>query len=140
MIAFLPLYWFPAPRRQSPPPVASALGNACRLARAAAQIIELRPAHHAAPHYIDRRDPRRVEGEDALHAFSVRHFAQCEVRIDAGVSAADAHALEDLDALALAFDDPHTHPHRVPRLKFGHGTLGGELFYLLLLELLQEVH
>src|SRR5690349_10803154 len=40
---------------------AAALGDACRFAPAAAQVIELGAAHIAAAHDLDRGDARRVE-------------------------------------------------------------------------------
>ena len=85
--------------------LAAALGDAGRLAAAAAQVIELGAPHVAAAHDLDRGDARRMQREDALHALAVGDLAQGEVRVDAGVLAADADALEGLDALALAFDD-----------------------------------
>src|SRR6185503_16994673 len=50
--------------------VAAALGDARRLATAAAQIVELRPSYGAAADDLDRSDARRVQREDALDPFA----------------------------------------------------------------------
>src|SRR5262249_31954511 len=97
--------------------VARAFGDARRLAGAAAQVIELGPPHRAAPHHVDRGDPRRIEREDALDPFAVGNLAQGEVRVEPGILAGDAHPLEGLDALALAFDDLDADAHGVARLE-----------------------
>src|SRR3546814_9206963 len=54
-----------------------------------------------------------LEREDALDAFAERQLAHGEVRAHALVRARDAHALEILDAGALAFDDAHADAQRV---------------------------
>src|SRR5947199_3475639 len=59
-----------------------ALGDARRLTRAAAQIIEFRSSDHAATHHLDRGDPGRIEREDTLHALAIRDLAQGKVRVD----------------------------------------------------------
>src|SRR5438270_3329865 len=119
---------------------AGALGDARPLTGAAAQIIELGPPDYAAAHHFDRRDPRRIEREDALHALAVGNLAQGKVRVDAGVFARDANAFEGLDALALALHDPEHHAHRISRLEFRHRPVGGELFDLLAFDLLKKIH
>ncbi len=81
-----------------------------------------------------------MERKNALHTFAVGDLAQRKARIDPGVFAADAHALEGLDALALAFDDAQADAHGVARLEFRHRPGGGELFDLLTFQLLQKVH
>ena len=120
--------------------VAAALGDARRLAAAAAQVIELGAPHGAAAHHLDRGDARRMQREDALDPFAVGDLAQGEVRVDAGVLAGDADALEGLDALALALDDAQADAHRVARLKRRHRPLGDQFRDLLGFELLQDVH
>src|SRR5262249_32156117 len=110
------------------------------LASAAAQIIELCAPHHAAPHHLDRGDPRRIERKDAFYPFAVGDLAQGEIRVYAGVLTADAYPFEDLDALALALDHFDADPHCVARLKSRYRPVGGEPFDLLLLELLKKVH
>src|SRR5215472_9515621 len=117
-----------------------ALGDARALAGATAQIIQLGAAHHPAAHHLDRGDARGIERKDALHPLAVGDLAQGEVRVDAGVLARDAYPFEGLDALALALDDPDHDPDRVAGLKFRHGPGRGELFDLLALDLLQQIH
>src|SRR5207244_6763489 len=119
---------------------AAALGDARRLAAAAAQVIELGAPHRAAAHDLDRADPRRIEREDALDPLAIRDLAQREVRVDPGVLAGDAHPFEGLDAFALAFDDPDADLHRVARLERRHRPVGRELGDLLGFELLQQIH
>src|SRR5262245_11792479 len=123
-----------------PHAVAGALGDPRRLAGAAAEVIELGPANHAATNHLDRGDARRIERKNPLHPLPIGDLAQSKVRVDAGVLAADAHALENLDALALVFDDLDADPHRVTRIKPWDRTIGKELFDLLLFELLKKVH
>src|SRR5437588_778211 len=119
---------------------AAALGDARRLAPAAAQVVQLGTPHRPAPHHLDRADPRRIERKDALDPLAVRDLAQREVRVDPGVLAGDAHPLEGLDAFALALDDAHADPDRVARLKRRHRPLAGQFGDLLGFELLQQIH
>src|SRR5262249_18735913 len=100
-----------------------ALGDACRLTRETAQIIELCPAHHPATHYFNGSNPRRVERKDAFNSLAVRDLAQGKVRVDAGVLAGDAHPFKGLDALALALDYSDHDPHRITRLEFRHRSV-----------------
>src|SRR6185295_19436817 len=55
-----------------------ALGDTRRLSGAAAQIIELGPAHVAAADHLDMVDDRRIEREDALDAFAEADLADGE--------------------------------------------------------------
>src|SRR6266540_152842 len=119
---------------------ATALGDARRLAPAAAQVIQLRAPHRAAAHHLDRADARRVERKDALDPLAVGDLAQGEVRVDPGVLAGDAHPLKGLDPLALAFDDPDADLDRVAWLERRDGPIGRELGDLLGFELLQQIH
>src|SRR5258707_6754791 len=120
--------------------LAAAFGDPRRLAPAAAQIIELGPPHRAAAHDLDRADPRRIEREDALDPLAVGDLAQCEIRVDPGILAGDAHPLESLDALALALDDADADPHRVAGLERQLRPLARQLRYLLRFELLLQIH
>ena len=97
----------------------AALGDAGRLAGAAAQIIELGAADGAAADDLDRIDVRRIEREDALDALAEADLADGEAGADALVRAGDADAFEILDAGALAFDDLDADAQRVAGAEFG---------------------
>src|SRR5580704_12898740 len=119
-----------------PHAVTGTFGDARPLAGEAAQVIELGAPHHAAAHHIDRGDAGRIQREDTLHSLAVRDLPQREIRVDAGVLAADANAFEDLDALPFAFDDFDADPQRVAGLELRDRPAGRQLVDLLLLELL----
>src|SRR5258706_5643305 len=121
-------------------PLRPVSGAPPRLAPAAAKLIELAPPHRAAAHDLDRADPRRIEREDALDPLAVGDLAQCEIRVDPGILAGDAHPLESLDALALAFDDADADPHRIAGLERRHRPLAGQFPDLPGFELLQQIH
>src|SRR5882757_1854756 len=57
-----------------------------RLARARAQVVELRATHIAAALDLDRRDQRAVELKRALHAFAAGDLADDEAGIEAAVA------------------------------------------------------
>src|SRR5262252_8199935 len=57
-----------------------------------------------------------MQREDALDSLSERHFADGERRARAAPMQADDHALEDLNALLVAFSDLDVHAHGVARL------------------------
>src|SRR5215470_6383254 len=117
-----------------------ALDDARRLAAAAAQIIELGAADLAAAHDLDRVDHRRIEREHALDALAIGDLANREVLVEARARAADADALVSLDAALLALDHLDVDEHGVARLEVGDVLAGGKLRYLLLFELLDQVH
>src|SRR5262245_54533754 len=117
-----------------------ALDDAGGLAAAAAQVIELRAAHLAAAHDLDRVDQRRVEREHALDALAVGDLAHREALVQAAARARDAHALIGLHAGALALDHLHVHDQRVARREVRDFLVRGQFGDLLLLELLQKVH
>src|SRR6185295_18375620 len=116
------------------------LGDAGAFAAQTAQVIQLRAAHLAATHDLDRVDHRRIEREHALDALAVGDLAHREALVDAAARARDAHALVSLEARALALDHLHVDDHGVARTEVGDFLVGGELGDLLLLELLQQVH
>src|SRR6185437_15193496 len=120
--------------------LAASLGDARRLAATGAQVIQLGAPDGAAAYDVNRADARRIEREDALDALAIRDLAQGEVRVDPGILAGDAYPLESLDALALAFDDPHADAHRVAGLERRDRPLAGQLVDLLGFELLQQIH
>src|SRR5215467_12101034 len=117
-----------------------ALDDARRLAAASAQVIELGAAHLAAAHHLDRVDHRRIEREHALDALAIRDLANREVLVEAGAGAADADALVGLNPGLLALDHLDVDEQGIARLKVGNLLAGGELRYLLLFELLDQVH
>src|SRR3546814_13988671 len=96
-------------------PVFAALRNTRRFTGAAPQIIELRTTDGALADDGNAVDVGRIEREDALDAFAERQLAHGEVRAHALVRARAAHALEILDAGALAFDDAPAARHTVAR-------------------------
>src|SRR5271170_6485486 len=102
------------------------LGDARRLAAAAAQIIELGAANLAAAHHLDRVDHRRIQRKHALDALAVRNLAHGEVLVEARAGAADADALVGLHAGALAFDDLDVDHDSIARLKFGNFLAGAK--------------
>src|ERR671920_305085 len=75
-----------------------------RLAAQVAEVVELRAAHVAARHDLDLLEDRGVDREGALHADAEGDLADGEGATDAGALNADHHALEDLDAGAVALD------------------------------------
>ena len=74
-------------------------------------------------------DARRVQQIGALDADIVAgDAAHGEARIRAALAQADHHALEDLDAFAVAFDDALVHAHRVARLQRRNLRIGLQAF------------
>src|SRR5689334_22622047 len=116
------------------------LGDAGLLAAQSAQIIELRAAHLAAAHDLDRVDKRRIEREDALDTLAVRNLAHREALVDAAARARDADTLVGLHARALALDDLHVHDQRVAGREVRDLLAGGQLGYVFLFDLFQYVH
>src|SRR5688572_28443121 len=117
-----------------------ALGNAGAFAGAAAQVVELRPAHDAAADHLDALDVRRVEREDALDALAEAHLADGEIAVDAAVRAGDADAFVVLHAGTLALDYAHADAHGVARTKFRNALALVEGRNGLRLELLDQAH
>src|SRR5436190_11040942 len=116
------------------------LGNARLLAAQSAQVIELCAADLATAHDLDRVEHRRIEREYALDPLTVRNLAHREALVDAATRARDAQALIGLYARALALDDLHVDDQRVAGREIRDYLAGGELFDLLLFNLLQQVH
>src|SRR6185295_2170713 len=94
-----------------------------RLARAAAQVVQLRAAHVAAALDLDRCDQRAVGLERALDTLAARDLANDEARVQAAIALRDHDALECLDALARAFDDVDADDHGVARSERGDGLV-----------------
>src|SRR5215470_3143723 len=116
------------------------LGDAACLAAQVAQVIELGTAHHALAHHLDFPDRRAVEREDALDAFAEADLAHRERGVHAGILAADAQALVDLDALAVAFLHLDVHAQRVARFETRHRPFGLHLVHRGLGQRIENVH
>src|SRR3954451_16053350 len=100
-------------------PGVAALAHPGALADAAAQVVELRPAHVAAGRDLDALDLRRVQRERALHADAEGLLAHREGLAHALALALDDNALEDLRASARALDDLEVHLQAVAGLETG---------------------
>src|SRR5439155_6338206 len=93
-----------------------ALFHPRRLALEVAQIIQLSAPHLRRPHHLDLLDRRRVERENPLDALAERHFAHRKGPARPAAMHPDDDALEDLDALLVAFAHFHVHADGVARL------------------------
>src|SRR5258706_2641380 len=82
-----------------------------------AEVIELCAADPAMTFYLDTIDRRRIQREHALHADTARDLAHGEHLARATPLAGDHDALEDLDALFVAFLDLHMDLDRVARVE-----------------------
>src|SRR5690606_16786480 len=94
----------------------------------------------AATLHLDGFDVRRQDREDPLHAFAEGDLADGEVLLNPAAGAGDAHALEGLDAFALAFLDAHVDAQGVAGLELGDRALGQQPVGLFLLQGLEDVH
>src|SRR5664279_5255927 len=81
----------------------AALFEAPGLAQLLAQEVELGAADLAVAQHFQLVDGGAIQGEDTLHAHAARHFADGEGGAHAAALDADDDALEELDALLLAF-------------------------------------
>jgi hypothetical protein len=70
-------------------------------------------------HDLELGDRRRVERERALHTHAERDLADRERLAEAAARAPDHHALEDLHALPIAFDDAGMDLDGVTRSELG---------------------
>jgi hypothetical protein len=84
------------------------------LALQLAQVVEARAPHVALRDHLDLLDARRVQREDALDADAVGDLADGERRARATAVLTDHDALEDLDALLVAFLDQTCEHERCP--------------------------
>src|SRR6476659_5917201 len=110
----------------------------CRLAGAAAQIIEFGATDVALALHLDRCDQWRIRLERALHALATRNLADGEPGVEAAIALGDHHAFVRLHALALAFDHVDVDDHRVAGRELGNGLV--EARNLLALERFDDVH
>src|ERR1044072_6699322 len=95
-------------------------GDAARLAAQIAPGIELGAAHDAPSDDLDLPDAGAIEREHALHTLAEGDLAHRERGVHAGVLAADAQALIDLQALAVAFLHLDVHAQRIAGLEARH--------------------
>src|SRR3954452_16379188 len=89
------------------------------LAAQLTEVVQLRATHVTAGHDLDLLDDRGVHREGALDADTEADLADGEGLADPPALPADDHTLEDLDAGAVALDDPHVHLHGVARPERG---------------------
>src|SRR3546814_4111964 len=95
--------------------IVAKLRKSGRFARAAAQIVKFRPAHHATANDIDALDVRRVEREHTLHTLAEGNLAHGEAGTETLVRTRDAHACVVLDTGAFAFHDHHADAQQIGR-------------------------
>src|SRR3954447_14072942 len=97
----------------------AALFDACRFAPEIPEVVELRATDPAMAFHLDLVDRRRIQREHALHSDAAGDLAHGEHLARTAATAGDDDALEDLDALFVAFLDLHVHLDRVARRKVG---------------------
>jgi hypothetical protein len=78
-----------------------------------AQVVETRTPHTATLRHFDLLDSARMQRENALNADPVGNLAYSERCQGRAATTIDHNALEDLDALFLAFFDEGMHPDTV---------------------------
>src|SRR4051812_9495230 len=100
-------------------PGVATLAHPGALADAAAQVVELRPAHVAAGGDLDALDLRRVQRERPLHADTEGLLAHGEGLAHALALTLDDDTFEDLRAAPRALDDQEVHLHAVACLEAG---------------------
>src|SRR5262245_59711986 len=88
---------------------AALIAKAVALAGPVAQVVELRPPRIAVAHHFDLREARRMHGEDSLDAFVGDNAPHGDHLVDPSTFAPNEHALIHLNALLVAFDDPHVY-------------------------------
>src|SRR5436190_1578883 len=84
------------------------------------EVVELCASDPAMAFNLDLIDRRGVEGEHPLHADAARNLADGEHLPRPAALARDHDALEDLDALFVAFLDLHVDPDRVAGSEVGN--------------------
>jgi len=106
-----------------------------RFARLLPEIVELGSPHFPLTNYLDSRHDRRMDRKDPLDPDPERHLADGEGFAVAPALAGDHRALENLDALLLAFDHLGVDSHGVPDLERRQRLLAQRS-----LETLQPIH
>jgi len=90
------------------------------LADAISQVVQLGAADVATDRPLHLGHDRRVHGERSFHTNTEAELADLERLVDAGATAGNDNAFEDLDAFFIALDDTHVHLDRVSSLEFGN--------------------
>src|SRR5262249_21174581 len=88
------------------------------------KVVQLAARNFAAAGDFDLSDLLGERLEHALHALAMRHLAHGERRVQPAVALGDDHALERLQALAVAFLDLHFHFDRVAGTELRHFLAG----------------
>src|ERR1043165_5394777 len=83
------------------------------------EVVELCATDPAMAFHLDLIDRRRIQRQHALHSDAAGDFAHGEHLARAAALAGEDDALEDLDALFVAFLDLHVHLDRVARREVG---------------------
>ena len=92
------------------------------LTREVAEVIELRASHVAAGLDLDLRHEGRLHGEHTFDANTARNLSNREGLADASALATDHDALEDLNALFVAFANAYVNRDGVTHLEGGEIT------------------
>jgi len=92
--------------------------NTCGFTAKLAHVIELGAANGATALDRDFSDHRAVGGENTLHAFAMRDFADREGGIRATIAFGYDDPFKRLKALAVAFLNPYLYDHGVARREF----------------------
>src|SRR4051794_1504343 len=85
---------------------AAALTELDGLAHAVTEEVQLGAADDAGPLHFHLGDARRMQRELALHAFTLHNPPDRERLPCPAAGAGNHHAVEDLNALLVAFQDP----------------------------------
>ena len=111
--------------------VLNALFDLGALAHTVPQIVQLGSADFALANGLDLFDRGRMDGENLLHADTVRHAADRDGLLDAAVKRGDHGLLEEQEtrAVALLEEDGVAHIGR-----------GGRFLLILAAECLHEIH
>src|ERR1043165_9588597 len=109
-----------AKRREKVFSALAALFDACRFAPEVPEVVELCATDPAMAFHLDLVDRRRIQREHALDADTAGDLAHGEHLARAAALAGDDDALEDLDALFVAFLDLHVDLDRAARSEVGN--------------------
>src|SRR5690606_19390190 len=96
------------------------LADTSGLAAQGSQVVQLGATDAAAAYHRDGLDGRRVHREDALDADPCRDLAHGERLAGTAALPRDAHTLERLKPLLVAFAHANVHTERIPRREVRH--------------------